>query len=257
MARVVPTQIIDLIDQTRTIFKSQPPHVSHQSVAGLTAIVHLIDNLPSEFLTISGTDYSDLVCGVEAIRNSVAFWQRRGNLQVTISDIRDKNVLQILRDALEKCPDQIPSPMTTELAFIEDADLRNSIRLDISAATNALHNGEWKAATVLAGSASEALLLWAIEKSPDLSTLEERPKGSPERWDFSGYITVATSLKLIKDNTKKITEIAKYFRNLIHPGRAQRLSEVCDRATALTALAAVESIARDLASALPHTAHAA
>ncbi|MCI1909012.1 MAG: hypothetical protein LKI99_04780 [Acetobacter fabarum] len=40
--------------------------------------------------------------------------------------------------------------------------------------------------------------------------------------------------------------IAKDFRNLIHPGRAQRLGQVCDRATALTALAAVESIARDL-----------
>ncbi|GAA09697.1 hypothetical protein ATPR_2701 [Acetobacter tropicalis NBRC 101654] len=140
--------------------------------------------------------------------------------------------------------------MTTELAFIEDVELRNSIRLDISAATNALHNGEWKAATVLAGSASEALLLWAIKGSPDLSTLEENPKGPPERWDLADYITVATSLKLIKDNTEKLTQIAKDFRNLIHPGRAQRLAQVCDRATALTALAAVESIASDL-SKLP------
>lgn len=250
MARVVPTQIIDLIDQTQKIFRQQSPSVTFDSVAGLTAIVHLIDNLPSELLTISGTDYSDLVCGVEAIRNSVALWHHRGASGVGISNIRGKNALQILRGTLEKCPDQNPSPMTTELAFIEDVELRNSIRLDISAATNALHNGEWKAATVLAGSASEALLLWAIKGSPDLSTLEEKPKGLPERWDLADYITVATSLKLIKGSTENLTQIAKDFRNLIHPGRAQRLAQVCDRATALTALAAVESIARDL-SKLP------
>lgn len=246
MARVVPTQIIDLIDQTQKIFGLRSPSVNFDSVARLTAIVHLIDNLPSELLTISGTDYSNLVCAVEAIRNSVTLWYHRNASGIGISKIRDKDVLQVLRDALEKCPDQNPSPMTTELAFIEDGPLRNSIRLDISAATNALHNGEWKAATVLAGSASEALLLWAIQKSPDLSTLEEKPKGPPERWDLAEYITVATSFKLIKGSTENLTQIAKDFRNLIHPGRVKRLGQVCDRATALTALAAVESIARDL-----------
>lgn len=246
MARVVPTQIIDLIDQTQKIFGQHAPCVTFNTVARLNAIVHLIDNLPSELLTISGTDYSDLVCGVEAIRNSIALWHHKGGTGIGISNIRGENAFQILRSALEKCPDQNPSPMTTELAFIEDVELRNSIQLDISAATNALHNGEWKAATVLAGSASEALLLWAIQKSPDLSTLEEKPRRSPERWDLAEYITVAASFELIKSSTENLTQIAKDFRNLIHPGRAKRLGQVCDRATALTALAAVESIARDL-----------
>lgn len=250
MARVVPTQIIDLIDKTQPICGDYSPLVNFNSVAGLTAIVHLIDNLPSELLTISGTDYSDLVCGVEAIRNSVTLWHHRGSAGIGIPNIRGRPSLQILRNALKKCPDQNPSPMTTELAFIEDVELRNSIRLDISTATNALHNGEWKAATVLAGSASEALLLWAIKGLSDLSTLKEKPKGSPERWDLADYITVATYFKLIKGSTENLTQIAKDFRNLIHPGRAQRLAQVCDRATALTALAAVESIARDLSKLL-------
>ena len=39
------------------------------------AIVRLIDELPTELLTISGDDYNDLVCGVESIRSSVEFWQ--------------------------------------------------------------------------------------------------------------------------------------------------------------------------------------
>ena len=53
---------------------------------------------------------------------------------------------------------------TTELVFIPDAGLREGLRLDISTANQALANGEWKAATVLAGSVVEALLLWAVDQ---------------------------------------------------------------------------------------------
>ena len=61
--------------------------------------------------------------------------------------------------ALAQCPDQYPpSPTTTELMFITDDALRNSIRGDIGAAERAFANFEWKAATVLAGAAIEALL---------------------------------------------------------------------------------------------------
>lgn len=246
MTWVVPSQIVALIDQNLSDPQSSRLSVSHTTVAGLTAIAHLIDELPNELLTISGSDYSDLVCGVEAIRNSVAFWQHKGVGEIGITGIRGKSILLILREALRKCPDQVPLPATAQLAFIADVALRDSIRLDISTATNALHNGEWKATTVLAGSAAEALLLWAITHAPGLSTLVNKPKKSPDEWSLAEYIAVAMSLSLITNNTEKIANLAKDFRNLIHPGRARRLGEVCDRATALTALAAVECIVRDL-----------
>jgi hypothetical protein len=41
-------------------------------------------------------------------------------------------------------------------------------------------------------------------------------------------------------------DLARDFRNLIHPGRAQRTGADCDRGTALTALAAIELVVRDL-----------
>jgi len=246
MARVVPSQIVAFIDQNLSELQSGRLIVTHASVAGLTAIAHLIDELPTELLTISGRDYSDLVHAVETIRNSVAFWQHNASRDIGIANIGGKNILQILRQALARCPDQSPSPATVELAFIADGVLRDSVRLDISTATSALHNGEWKAATVLAGAAAEALLLWAVTKSPGLSSLAQKPQGPPEKWHLGDYIAVAMSLNLIKNNTKELANLAKDFRNLIHPGRAQRLDEVCDRATALTALAAVECIVRDL-----------
>jgi hypothetical protein len=68
----------------------------------------------------------------------------------------------------------------------------------------------------------------------------------PNRWDFDGFIKVASSLGLIKAETEKQADLAREFRNLIHPGRSTRLAKVCDRGTALSALAAVELIVRDL-----------
>lgn len=86
----------------------------------------------------------------------------------------------------------------------------------------------------------------AILNSPGLPNLSNKPRGAPKEWGLADYISVATSLNLIKSTTNQQATLAKNFRNLVHPGRAQRLHEVCDRATALTALAAVELIVRDL-----------
>ena len=55
--------------------------------------------------------------------------------------------------------------MTAGLNFVTNAALRDRIRLDISAATSAYQNAEWKAATVLAGAAAEALLLCVFRRA--------------------------------------------------------------------------------------------
>jgi hypothetical protein len=119
--------------------------------------------------------------------------------------------------------------------------------MDLSTATSALHNSEWKASTVLAGAVVEALLLWAIQREPNgFVAIELAPKKPIERWDLAELITVAHELNLIDAATRKQADLARDFRNLIHPGRAQRTGPACDRGTALTALAAVELVVRDL-----------
>lgn len=261
MARTVPSQIVALIDKNYPQIKSATLDVDHGSVAVLSAVAHLIDELPPELMTISGDDYSGLVCGVESIRNSVAFWQHKGSGHIGNSGIKGQNTLSVIREALAKCPDQIPSPATAELPFISDTDLRESIRLDMSSATNSLHSGEWKGATVLAGAASEALLLWAIQENESKhpgsvqkeasslvssGKLKNKPDGNPERWSFFELIEVTCSLGLIKSDTATQARLGKDFRNLIHPGRAARLGLVCDKGTALSALATVELVVRDL-----------
>jgi hypothetical protein len=158
-----------------------------------------------------------------------------------------------------KCPESSPAPGTSELNFITDTDLRTNLRNDIGAINRALANGEWKAATVLAGSAAEALLLWALRQRPPAAItsaiIAARTSGNMtanpdpndlDRWNLHECIEVSAELGIIKPNTAKQTRLAKDFRNFIHPGVAQRLGEKCDRATALSAVAGMEHVVRDL-----------
>ena len=141
--------------------------------------------------------------------------------------------------------------------FIADPELRDSIRQDIGAATRALNNNEWKAATVLAGVAIEALLHWRLqEPSPGAAKVDgvvtaltgtrKLSFTDIDRWDLDQFIEVAAHTDLFTEDTCSAARLAKNFRNLIHPGRAARLAQTCDRATAYSAIGALEHVIRDL-----------
>lgn len=123
-----------------------------------------------------------------------------------------------------------------------------------------MHNADFKATTVLAGAAVEALLLWAIRQEPiedrdkatraslDNGALTTKPKGDLERWGLPELIEVGGELGLISKDAVSQCRLAKDFRNLIHPGRSVRLGQVCNRATALSACAALHHVVIDLTS---------
>ena len=257
MSRVVPSQIVVLIDRILSgMPASAGPHARNLSTSQapeISAVIDLISELPDEFLVLSGDEYSHYRVDINTLRDLLSLWKSSQPVGIinrqAEKTIRSLNSLQRL---LTKCPDETPSPSTAALAFIHDADLRDSIRNDISAANRALHDGLWKAATVLAGGATEALLLWAIAEKKSTSDIENARIAvaplakDPNSWGLDGYIKVARHLALIEDETVTQADLAREFRNLIHPGRAARLAKVCDRGTALSALAAVELVVRDL-----------
>jgi hypothetical protein len=182
----------------------------------------------------------------------LADWLAQGPT-ATLYHRRLGEAISNLRGCLEPLPDQQIPAATAGLPFITDAPLRESIRADIAFANQAFSGGEWKAANVLAGAVAEALLLWAItemKSEPDVEAARAQhipqARKDPNRWDLDEYIKVACALALIKDNTATQADLAKGFRNLIHPGRSARLKEVCDRGTAHSALAAMALIMRDL-----------
>jgi hypothetical protein len=176
-----------------------------------------------------------------------------------LASIRGKSPVTIIRDVLNKCPDEVVAVSTAGLTFIDDMELRESFRLDLCSSNRDLIIGEWKGATVLAGAAIEALLLWAIQKKGgDAATnaalqlvaagkLARQPKTDLEWWNLTEVIEVALNLELIQDDPTAVSaRLCKDFRNLIHPGRAQRTGTKCSRATALTALGAAEHVVNDL-----------
>jgi hypothetical protein len=229
--------------------------MGHLGLPALTATLALVEQVSDELLTMDSASYARFIYAKEEIKEILANWDTgRGmsSYQFLAAHVK-------LHDTLAKCPDQTPAPSTAELTFIGDAALKANLRNDIGTINRLLSNGEWKAATVLAGSTIEALLLWSLQQRSQVdvtnavSTLRspgtltgKQASGPPEDWNLNEYIAVTEQLAIIRKETAIQSRLAKDFRNLIHPGRAQRLAQECDRATALSAVAGVEHVVRDL-----------
>src|SRR5262249_16599593 len=133
-----------------------------------------------------------------------------------------------LRKHLVTCPDESAVEAGHELAFVSSPQLREDLRVDLADAYTSLYAGRFKAATVIAGSVIEALVVWRLSKltpkkrataiSKAIADPKKHPKGSPEDWWFWQLIEVATAVPVISDKTAKQIRLAKDFRNLIHPG---------------------------------------
>ena len=251
MPRVYPAQIVRLLDTILSSSLYGPGGPPILSSGPISTVIDLMDKLPDEFIIFSGDDYSNYRLGINVLSDLLVRWRdgnaHNGHVADAIGHLR------IVRELLSKCPNEVPSKSTAELSFIPETDLRDSIRNDISAANRALAEGLWKGATVLAGAAAEALLRWAIVERRSPTDVEAArvaiipgANKDPDRWVLGQYIKVAQQLDLVHAETAKQTDLAREFRDLIHPGRATRLAKVCDRGTALSALASVEFIVRDL-----------
>ena len=266
MPRVVPSQIVEFIDQTipkakkQTDLGGRPFSLNRTDQHPCVALVKLIDQLPGELLVMPGQHYIELVASVEAIKDTLEIWKLRDHGFSQIPGLGEYNPVSFIRRALSMCPDEIPSKDTVELIFIEEDDLRENLRIDISNTNQALSSGEWKATTVLAGSVVEALLLWRLNQFEEEElntartslvndeTLSSDPGGNLDRWHLHSFIEVAARLEIIGNDTAQQARLAREYRNLIHPGREQRLGQKCDRGTALAAVAAVERVVSDLSS---------
>ena len=268
MPTVVPSQIVQFIDAALPYFKGTVPQgiQLHPSACGaLNALLALIGQLPNSLLPSDPKTFSEFVQSQESIRFAV----KKARGQTSLSDMQSgppwlqadgggkPTQVQIIRDALAACPDEVPPRHNQELLFINPPSFRNSLLVDLTATRSSLTNGEWKAATVLAGSLAETLLLWAIQQDASriqsacsaalaAGKLQKRPSTDPLGWGLHQFVEVAEQLDLIQAATASQTRLAKDFRNLIHPGLEIRTQQSCDRGTALATNAAVELILRDL-----------
>ena len=242
MTRVVPSQAVATIEQLvpgSLNSKSRATH-SYGQAGLLRGIVNLVGQIPQELLILPADRYSDLVLSIGAIEQCLLMWASRDAHNFLLQNVNGRDPLVLIREALLQCPDEYPPPSTADLNFISDQDLRDSIRRDVGASNQALHNGEWKAATVLAGAAIEALLHWKLGRltatdrksagaaAVSKNRLQKAPPADLDRWGLQDFIEIAGELDLIKSTTVDAATLARDFRNLIHPGAAARRAEVCD-----------------------------
>jgi hypothetical protein len=135
---------------------------------------------------------------------------------------------------MKQCHDELPPP-EPELPFIPDEDIRLGIEDRIHAAWTDFNAHEWMGATLFAGAALEALLLWALKGA----TLAQLPKRPLDELRLADLISLAVKNGLIDVASERQAGLARDARNLIHPGKALRSGEACNKTTALTALTAV------------------
>ncbi|MFA5180593.1 MAG: hypothetical protein WC405_04685 [Syntrophales bacterium] len=265
MARIVPSQVVEMIDQMFPQAKDESQKAFSLELIHLpqlSAIISLIEQIPPELINVNGRYYMELEASRAAIKTAMQCWQGPGgNNRFELNQLKGFSALSpitLIRRALAECRDAYPAASTTDLKFITDPDLSEALRIDLGSTNLALSNGEWKAATVLAGSIVEALLLWALQqrttteiqnaivdlKSKSVSI--NHNASNLEDWLLYELIEVSEKLKIIIADTAKQARLAKDFRNLIHPGRNIRLRQTCNRATALSAVAAVEHVIEDL-----------
>lgn len=255
MVRVVPSAIVDFIDQAfqEVVRKSGAVWIPYDRVAQLRVLLTLLDNL-DEALTPIGRNAYNFLIAREIIRNHLVGWEQhgsgyRGNLKST-PGIAEENPVWVLRQLLKKCSDLAAPATTAELNFVEDVEYRARLREDVFAAESAFNNKEFKAATVMAGSVVEALLLLAIERAPkdDLDRAVKAPKNRDLEGKGIEFATlgqlerIARQLGLYSDEALRSVTLAAEFRNLIHPGKEKRKQAQCNQATARSALAAMDHL---------------
>jgi len=89
------------------------------------SIVELTEQIPSELIRLSSSQYAEYISGIAAIRWTVQRWQQVDKPGYTkippfIRGLRQYSPVALIRQALAVCPDESSSIGITELNFISD-----------------------------------------------------------------------------------------------------------------------------------------
>ena len=269
MPTVYPSQVVRFIyklfpelEQSLDVRIQKGMRITAGRQAAISSILKMVNQIPFHLMTLEGDAFSDFSLATSELERAVQCWERGIKHEIVnkTGGFYVENPLKVLAVLLSKCPDTGVPQETSSLSFVKDKGFQVSMRLDLAAVNQALANGEWKAATVLGGSILEALLLWSLqeyEKSDqgmsyktavslkDEKVLNRKPVRDLEKWDLHALVKVSEELAIITEETAKACDLVRGYRNLIHPGRAKRMEQVCGRDTALLAVGAVECLIRE------------
>jgi hypothetical protein len=234
MPRVLPSHVVAAIDNLFGVNRNELDGgaVRHVYRAEVHTLLGMLDEVPRELIDLNVRDYLELSQCRAVLATVLSAWNL-GDI-APARDVAGKDVVVCIRRLMAQCHDDVP-PAEPELLFILDVDLRLTIEGRIRAAWTDFKAREWMGATVFAGAALEALLLWSLKQRQH----HPLPKRPLDELHLADLIKLARAMGVIDAATQEQAALAKDARNLIHPGRAQRAGEECSKSSALTALAAV------------------
>lgn len=240
MPTVLPSHIVEAIDSmfgpNRNPLDTR--NVQHTHKAQVQALLTMIDAVHPDLIDLNSVDYLELTQCCSVLATALPAWNL-GDI-MPARQVGGQDVVACIRRLMAQCRDYLPPP-EPELPFITDDDVRLGLEDRIQAAWMDFRANEWMGATVLAAHVLEALLLWAVKKRGNTA-----PDPALNRKALNELIVEASKLKLITQESKRLADLARDARNLVHPGKAARSSMVFSKATALTALAAVYRLVDDL-----------
>jgi hypothetical protein len=241
MTKVLPSQVVEAINNLFGPNRNEIDGraVTHLYRAEVHALLALLDEVPRELIDLPSTEYVEFTRCRAILATSLPSWNL-GDIRPA-RDVGGKDVIERIRRLMKQCHDELP-PAEPELPFIINVDTRLGIEDRIHAAWTDFNAREWMGATVFAGAALEALLLWALKQVK----LSEAPTRPLDEVHLPELIRLAVSHGIIDQSAERQASLAKDARNLVHPGRASRSGEVCSKTTALTALAAVYRVIDEL-----------
>jgi len=242
MPRVVPSQVVTAIDN---MFGANRSEVANYAINfnyrdQVRSLLSLLDLIPEDILTPSFENFTEYLQCRSALISALSIWDAGGS-RINVATNSGKDPVARIRTILATCPDENPT-IVPILSFISDIAARENVQDHVRAAWIDFRAEEWAGATVFAAAVAEALLYWTLKNHPQLK--------QPDKLDklhLSEYAKQAELLSVITKTTGTQVSLANDARNLIHAGKVARTGLKCNKATALTALAAMQLLLDELA----------
>ena len=253
---ILPSDVVDYIDRrfpdaATYQAEGKPYDLDSASSGFLSGLLRILDQLDSSYLPV-GSDLVSIEVARATTEERLEKWRLQGGSSGALKNVpgtRESTIL-LIRRIMESLPDQIIPQHISGLEFISDLDVRNDLRADIASIDDLLHEEQWKAAMVIAGSVTEALLLYTLldmdQNEVHKAAKSQNVQRDIHEWHLPGYLQVALSLRVISQDCYEQARIGQNYRNLIHPGKERREGRKASRGAALSSAAGLHGVLEEM-----------
>ena len=228
---IVPSQVVQAIE---TLIGAKPNdlderRLAHRYLPEVKSVLWLLEDVPTELIDLSFPDYLELTRCRAVLAATVTRWELGDT--IVVRDVGGKDAVERIRRLMQLCHDALPPP-EPELPFIDDLNRRGTIQ-DSTRSMDKFSRAGMARGDDLCRLGAKSMLLWVL----DTSGTKPRKKAF-NQVHLPELIDAAAAAKLISAEAAQLAHMAKDARNLIHPGREERLGVSCNKASSLKAIAA-------------------